>query len=185
MATFESNQVKKLLRARGNHSGVLTSVTGRYAVEAGDSFALATDAFRILLMGENTRLSRLVLRFIPTSGTPVLTNPVFDVGVEGATSSTYTDSRQNTYAVPATDVDQFGADLTLDTDLMATDVEIARAVADSVSNYAPFYITLTPSGVGAFSVAGGNGFLELTAEYVGLEDEETVYDEYVNQKVSN
>lgn len=184
MATFESKQVKKLLRARGNRSGVLSSVTGRYEIADGDSFALA-DKFRILLLGENTRLSRLVLRFIPTSGTPVLTNPAFDVGVEGATSSTYTDSRQNTYAVPATDVDQFGADLTLDTDLMATDVEIARAVADSVSNYAPFYVTLTPSGVGAFSVAGGDGVLELTAEYVGHEDMETVYDEYVNQKVSN
>lgn len=185
MATLSTKTVLKLQRHRGNYSGKIQSVTGSYPVSAGTSIAL-TDVIRAVTLGNNIRPLRLTLSFVPTSGTPVLTNGTFNVGVEGATTSAFLDAKGNSYAVPATDADILSAALAIDADNMATDVEVPGPVATSVSNYAPFHVTLTPAGAGAFSVAGGDGILNLTVEFLGLEDrDEPVYTEYVNQKVSN
>lgn len=184
MATYTTHLIKKGLRVRGNAAGELKSVTARLPVAAGASIA-TTDLIKMIEFGEGTRPLRLTLSWVPASGTPVLTNPVFDVGVLGATAAAYERPDGTSYAVPATSATVFSADLTLDADNMASDVEVARPVADSVSKYAPFYVTLTPTGVGAFSVAGGDGSLELTVEFIGEENPTVIYDEYVNQKVKN
>lgn len=185
MATLSTKTVLKLQRHRGLYSGKLQSVTGSYRCPAGTSIAL-TDVIRAVTLGNNIRPLRVILSFTPTSGTPVLTNATFNVGVEGATSSAFLDAKGNSFAVPATDADQLSAALAIDADNMATDVEVPGPVADSVANYAPFYVTLTPAGVGAFSVAGGDGILNLTVEFLGLEDRDApIYTDYVNQKYRN
>jgi hypothetical protein len=75
--------------------------------------------------------------------------------------------------------------MTLDTDNMKQDIEIKRPVADSVSGYAPYNVTLTPI-TSAFSVAGGDVDLMVTVEYLGEQKTNGfVYSEYVNQKVAN
>jgi hypothetical protein len=185
MATLSTKTVLKLQRHRGLYSGKFQSVTGSYLCKAGTSIAL-TDVIRAVTLGNNIRPLRLTLSFVPTSGNPALTNATFNVGVEGATSSAFLDPKGNSFAVPATNASVLSAALAIDADNMATDVEVPAPVAASVSNYAPFYVTLTPAGAGAFSVAGGDGMLNLTVEFLGLEDRaEPVYTDYVNQKVKN
>lgn len=183
MATLKSNQIRKHLRNRAPYAGEEKTVSGQIKVASGGSVA-TTDLMQMIEMGENTRPVRIVLQARPLSGTPVLTNATFNVGVQGSTSAAFVDAYGNSYAVPATDDDQLSAGLAIDSDNMATDVEVPRPVADSVSKYAPYYITLTPAGAGAFSVAGGDVMLVLTVTMVGRgSDDDAVYTEYVNQKV--
>ena len=184
MATLETRLIKKNLRHRGLYSGKFQTVTGVLPLADGASIA-TTDLIHAVPLGENIRPKRVVLEFVPTSGTPVLTNPTFDVGVKSISSTAYVDARNVSYPALATDADMLSADAVLDTDNMFTDIEVPRLVADSVSNYAPFYVTLTPSGVGAFSIAGGAGELKVTVEFEGREDTARIYDEYVNQKYQN
>ena len=185
MATFDTDLVAKKNRARGNHAGRLTSVTAVLPIAEDASFAL-TDLIRAVPLGENIRPVRVVLEVIPTSGTPVLTNATFDIGVTTIDSAAFERPDGTSFPVVATDADILAADAAIDADLMATDIEIPRPVADSVSNYAPFYVTLTPSGVGAFSVAGGDCNLLVTVEFAGETGTHAlVYDEYINDKVAN
>ena len=185
MAILTSATYLKALRHRGPHAGKDFNVSGEIVVASGGSIAL-TDVIYIVRLGENQRPVRLRLKWTPLSGTPVLTNPAFDVGVIADTSATYTRFDGTTYPVIPTDADILSADLTLDADNMATDVEVPRPVLDAVSNYGPYIITLTPSGAGAFSVAGGSGQLSLQVATMGEEKPNAlVYTDYINTKVSN
>ena len=80
MATFDSDLVVKKIRHRGLYSGKEQGVTGSRRFAAGASVALA-DLLRMGPVGENVRPIRLVLTSTPLSGTPVLTNATFTVGV--------------------------------------------------------------------------------------------------------
>lgn len=183
MATLKSTQILKHLRQRAPYAGEEKTVSGRLRVTAGQSIA-TTDLIQMLEMGENTRPFRIVLGSVPVSGTPVLTNATFDVGVQQVSASNYTDAYGKTYVPVTTTAGKLSPALAIDSDNMATDIEVPRPVADSVSDYAPYFITLTPSGAGAFSVAGGDIDLVLTVTFRGLEDRNNpVYTEYVNQKV--
>lgn len=184
MAIFESKDVKKLQRDRGLYSGRTHSVTGNLVLASGASIA-TTDLIHMLLLGENIRPERVILEFIPTSGTPVLTNPTFSVGIKQLSTAAYVLPNGTSYAAPTTSATAYVSSMVLDADNMKQDIEVKRPVADSVSGYAPAYVTLTPAGAGAFSVAGGGGVLKLTVEYLGLEDDSSVYTEFVNQKVKN
>jgi hypothetical protein len=185
MATLKSNQIHKHLRNRGPEVGDNKTVTGEIKVADGTSIA-TTDLIQMLEMGENTRPVKIVLQSVPLSGTPVLTNATFNVGVQQTSANAFVDAYGKSYAAVTTDADQLSAALAIDSDNMASDVEVPRPVADSVANYAPYFITLTPAGAGAFSVAGGDIKLRLTVTLVGRgTDEDAVYTEYVNQKVDN
>ena len=188
MATLDSNLVKKKFKHRGRQAGRLEEVTGVIRFDAGESAAL-TDLLRMVPLGDNVRPVRLILTSVPVSGTPVLTNPTFTAGVTTVSSGTFSrPGSSTTFTNVTADTDILATAITVNADNMASVIEVARPVADSVSNYAPFYVTLTPSGVGAFSVAGGAVDLCLTVQYYGEQaDLETahVYTEYVNQKVQN
>ena len=185
MATYESSLVKKKSKVRGTHGGLPSQATGVLRVEDGDSIALA-DLIRLVPCGENVRPVRLILTATPVSGTPVLTNATFDIGVAAISATAFTRPDGTSFPAPADDTNALAAAVAVNTDNMATTVEVGRPVADSVSNYGPFYVTATPAGVGAFSVAGGDIDLALTIEFIGEQlADGFVYDEYVNQKVRN
>lgn len=185
MATLKSNQILKHLRNRAAEAGEEKTVSGRIRVADGETVA-TTDLIQMLEMGENTRPVKIVLQSVPVSGTPVLTNPTFDVGVQQTSANAFVDAYGNSYAAVTTDGNQLSAALAIDSDNMATDVEVPRPVADAVSKFAPYFITLTPAGAGDFSVAGGDVDLVLTVTILGREaDDAHVYTEFVNQKVSN
>lgn len=184
MATYDSSAVKKALRHRGKKSGVIESVSGVIRLKAGASIA-TTDLIRFLRLGENTRVSRVILNAVPVSGTPVLTNPTFAIGVV-ADGGTFTRADMTTYPAAATLATALVASMVLDADDMKQDIEVQRPVADSVPNYGPHYVTATPAGAGAFSVAGGDIDLILTVEFRGEVDEDDdrfVYTQYANTKV--
>ncbi len=184
MANFDSQSVQKLTRSRGLYAGKEQSVSGTIVVRAGGSIA-TTDLIRALVLGENQRPVRLILTSTPISGTPVLTNPTFNVGVAPFSTASYT-RLEGTIHAPLTAVaSQLSAGLVIATDNMKADVEVARPVADSVANYAPFYVTMTPAGAGAFSVAGGDIELTLTVVVVGEENNALIYNEYAQTKVKN
>lgn len=183
MANFDTLQVQKLVRARGVYSGREQSVTGTLVVRAGTSVAL-TDLIRAVPVGENGRPIRVIVASTPISGTPVLTNPTFNVGV-APLGGTYTRLDGTTYPPLAASAAILSPALVLAGDNMKQDIEVARPVADSISNYGPFYVTLTPAGAGAFSVAGGDIELSVTVVLVGEENNNSIYTTYVNQKVSN
>lgn len=183
MATFDSDLVAKKLNHRGLHSGKEQTVTGSLVLAAGASIALA-DLIRMVPVGENVRPVRLILKSTPLSGTPVLTNATFNVGVAPVKATTHTRADGTAYAPLTADVDQLAAAVAINADNMASVIEVARPVADSVSKYGPFYVTLTPAGAGAFSVASGSVLLQLTAEFEGeVKDNAQVYTSWINQKV--
>lgn len=183
MATFDSDLVVKKIRHRGLYGGKSQFVTGSRKFAAGSSVALA-DLIRMVPVGENVRPIRLVLQSTPLSGTPVLTNATFTVGVAPVQSATLTRPDGTTYAPLTADVDQLATAVAINADNMASVIEVARPVADSVSKYGPYYVTLTPSGVGAFSVAGGDVLLQLTVEFGGeVKPDNLVYDSWISQKV--
>lgn len=184
MAIFETKDVKKLQRERGLYSGKAQTVTGEIKLSAGASIA-TTDIIHAVLLGENIRPHRVILQFVPTSGTPVLTNPTFSVGAKQLSAAAYTNAKGESFPALTTSATALVASMVLDADDMKQDIEVSRPVADSVSGYAPYLVTLTPAGAGAFSVAGGDGILKLTVEFLGLEDPTLVYDSYSNTKYKN
>jgi hypothetical protein len=182
MATYNSNEVLKKLRNRGSHAGRVETVSGVLRCAAGTSIA-TTDLINMLAMGENTRPIAITLAALPVSGTPALTNPTFDVGVIDI-NGTFTRPDGTTYPAVTTDADMLSAALAITTDNVATDSDLNRPMA--TAKYAPYYITLTPSGAGAFSVASGDIDLVLTVSFVGeVKGDALVYDEYINDKVAN
>lgn len=183
MATYSSNEVLKNQRNRGSHVGVLQTASGTLRVEAGDSIA-TTDLIRMLVLGENVRATKVTLAAIPVSGTPVLTNPTFNVGVADAHGGTFTRPNGDTFAAITTDADMISAALAIPSDNMVVDTQVARGAA--TADFAPFYVTLTPAGAGAFSVAGGDIDLVLTVEFLGeVNGSAHVYTDYQATKVAN
>ena len=187
MANFDTNLTRKLNRTRGNQSGREQSVTGILVVNPGDSIVTGgADVIRAIPLGENSRPVRVILTATPISGTPVLVNPTFHVGVLPIVAgASYTDARNNVYPAITANTSIISPSVVLSTDNMKQDVEVARPVADAVSNYAPFFLTMTPAGVGAFSVTGGSIELALTVVQLGDEIQTSVYTTYIEQKVKN
>lgn len=185
MANFDTNLYRKRNKHRGVYGGKEQSVTGVLRVAAGGSIA-TTDLIRAVPLGENVRPIRITLTATPVSGTPVLTNPTFNVGVIPYSTATYERPDGTDYAPLTADADALSAAAVIDADNMFTDIEIPRPVADAVSAYAPYVVTLTPAGAGAFSVAGGDIDLAVTVVYLGEQKADGhVYTEFVNQKVKN
>lgn len=183
MATRDSDLVVKKIKHRGLYVGKTQPVSGSIKLVAGSSVALA-DLLRMVPVGENVRPFRLTLQSTPLSGTPVLTNPTFTAGVAPYSASTLTRPDGTTYPPLTADVDQLATAIVIDADNMKSVVEVARPVADSVSKYGPYYVTLTPSGAGAFSVASGDILLTLTVEFLGeSKPDNLVYSEWMNLKV--
>lgn len=184
MANFDSNSVAKKNRNRGVYAGQLMSVSGVLRVTAGTSIA-TTDLIRAVPLGENVRPLRIILHWTPVSGTPVLTNAVFSVGIAPMLTTNFTRPDGTVFAPPTASATAFVATTTVDaTDNMATTIEVKRPVADSVSKYGPAYLTLTPI-TSAFSVAGGDGDLKVTVEYAGESTGDAlVYNQYMPTKVN-
>lgn len=189
MANYDSALFRKNVRQRGSHGGRLSSVTGviRFGIAGTGSSATGagvSDLLRMMYIGENIRPVRLILTSTPVSGTPVLANATFNAGIAQVNATSFTRGDQTVYPAPATLATALASGLTINTDNMNTIIEVSRPVADSVSNYAPSIVTLTPTG--AFSVSGGAVDLALTIEYFGEQKTNGfVYTDYVNQKVKN
>lgn len=182
MATLYTPLVRKVNRQRGVYGGKIQPVTGELFVADGTSIA-TTDIIHAIPMGENTRPVRLTLQFVPTSGTVTLTNAVFDIGVAPLESVNFKRPNGDEFAPLSTSATVLSADLTLDSDKMASDIEVAPPSA--LANYGPYVITITPTGAGAFSTSGGDGLLKLTVEFVGEQAVNGfVYEEYMNSKVN-
>ena len=181
MATLNSDLVVKKIRHRGLYSGKEQNVSGSIRLAAGASIA-TTDLLQMIPLGENVRPMRITAQVTPLNGTPVLTNPVFDVGVKSIATTNFTRPDGTVYAQATTDADQLGASMTLANNTK-TVIEVPRPVADSVANYAPFYVTLTPK-TSAFSVAGGDVLLTLEVTFLGeIVPDALVYSEWNSQKV--
>lgn len=182
MANVDSHLVRKKNSHRGLYQGKAQQVTGVVRLDAGESVALA-DLLRMVPLGHNARPVRVVLSAIAVSGTPVLTNATFSVGVAPQSASSYKQPDGSEIAPLAADTDALVASMALATDSMQTAIEVNPPT--TAANYAPFYVTLTPIGAGAFSVSGGTVDLQCTVELLGRASPEPIYTEYVNQNVNN
>ena len=182
MATLNSDLVVKKIRHRGLYSGKEQSVTGSIKLSAGTSVA-TTDLLQMVPLGENVRPIRILLQVTPLSGTPVLTNAVFDVGVKSISTTALTRPDDTSYPALITDADQLAANVTLANNTKTT-IEIPRPVADSVANYGPYYVTLTPD-TSAFSVAGGDILVSAEVVFLGeIKPDAMVYTSWNSQKVT-
>lgn len=185
MANFDSLLVRKNLRHRGIYAGKEQSVTGFIKVADGGSIAL-TDLIRMVPLGENVRPLAVRLWCRTTSGTPVLTNPTFDIGVAPLLTGNLTRPNGDVFAPLTADTDALVAGVSIATDEHVLTTDLPAPVADSVTNYGPYLVTVKPAGAGAFSVAGGAIVLKLEVVYVGEESLiDPLYVEYVNPKVAN
>lgn len=185
MANFDTNLYRKANRQRGVYGGKEQSVTGVLAVADGGSIA-TSDLIRAVPMGENTRPIRITLTAVPVAGTPVMTNPTFNVGVTPLQATDLTRPNGDVFPPLTADADALAAAMVLSANETITSIDVARPVADSVAKYGPYAVTLTPAGAGAFSVAGGDVELHVTVIFLGEQIASGfVYDEYVNQKVAN
>lgn len=183
MATLKSDLVNKKLRHRGIYVGKEQDVTGSLYVKAGTSIAL-TDLIEAVPLGENVRPTRILIQATTRSGTPVLTNPTFNVGV-APIGGTFTRPDGTTYPALAADVDMLSPLAVIAANTI-TDIAIPRPVADSVANYGPFMVTLQPGGAGAFSVAGGDIELQVQVVYLGEQHpDSTVYNTFAETKYKN
>lgn len=186
MATYSSHEVLKKQRNRGKARGVTSTASGTLRVGVGQTVTsvATTDLIKMLRMGENQRPLKVTLAAVPVSGTPVLVNPTFNCGVIDAHGGTFTRPDGTTFAVVTTDADQISAALVIPSDNMVIDSQVARPMA--TASFAPYDITLTPAGAGAFSVTGGVIDLVLTVEFNGeANGGALVYSEYNSTKVAN
>lgn len=184
MANFDSSLVKKGIRHRGVYGGKEQDVTGVIRVADGGSIA-TTDLIRMARLGENVRPIRLALTATPVSGNPSLTNPTFSAGVSPIMTANFQRPDGTEYAPLTEDDDALVASLVIPSGLLIASVAVSRPVANSVSNYGPYFATLTPAGAGAFSVSGGDIDLALTITFVGEQlADGFVYEEYMNDKVN-
>lgn len=183
MATSRSNLDYKGIRHRGVYGGKEQELTGIIKLRAGGSIA-TTDLLQMIPLGENVRPIRVTIMATPTAGTPVLTGGAFNVGVIPYDDVPFKRPDGTEFPAIPTDPDALGT-VTLPTGqpLLAS-VATNRPVANSVPNYAPYRVTLTPSA--AFSVAGGDIDLSLTVVFIGEQIAEPyVYLDFLNQKVKN
>ncbi len=185
MANFDSLLVAKKLRHRGLYEGKEQTVTGMIKVADGGSIANA-DLIRMVPVGENVRPIEVRLYARTTSGTPVLTNPTFSIGVTPLLATNLVRPNGTAYAPLAASTSALATGLVLATDEDAVANDLPAPVADGVSNYGPYIITATPSGVGAFSVAGGSIALYLEVKFLGEHSlADPLYTQYLNSKVAN
>lgn len=184
MATLNSRQVAKKNNHRGVYAGQEHDITAKIVVKAGGSIAL-TDLIKMVPLGENVRPSRLLLKATPISGTPVLTNPTFNVGVIATRTTPLTRPNGDAYPTLTTAASGLKAGMIIPANNEIAEFSVPRPVANSVSKYGPFTVTLTPAGAGAFSVAGGDIELALTVVFETEQNVASVYDEFVNTKVKN
>ncbi len=184
MAVFSSDLVAKNIRHRGLYSGKEQTVSGRYRVAVGSSIAL-TDRIRMVPLGENVRPIRItVLLKSVGAAQSVPTNPTFSVGIDPYQATSVTRADGTTYAPVTLSAVRLGAATALTTDEMATFTEI-DTVAD-IPNWGPFFVTLTPAGAGAFSVATADADLICEVVYLGEQSTATpVYSEFNASKYKN
>lgn len=184
MATINSRQVSKKNNHRGVYEGQEHEITAKILVADGTSIA-TSDLIKMVPLGENVRPSRLLLKATPVSGTPVLTNPTFNCGVIATRTTSLTRPNGDVYPVLTTSATALKAGLIIPVNNEIAEFSIPRPVANSVSKYGPFTVTLTPAGAGAFSVAGGDIELALTVVFETEGNITSVYNEFVNGKVKN
>lgn len=183
MANFDSDLLVKNIRHRGLYSGKEQTVSAKRRLAAGGSIA-TSDLLRMVPLGESCRPIRITAMIKAVSGTPVLTNPSFSIGITPIAATNTTRPDGTVYTPVATSATRLGASTALGTDEMATFTEV-DSVTDT-TNWAPFYVTMTPSGAGAFSVAGGD--IDIVLEVVYLGEQTTaplVYDTFNNGKYKN
>lgn len=185
MANFDTNLFRKGLNHRGVYGGKEQTVTGLLTLRAGAPIA-TTDLIRAVPLGENVRPIRITLVATPISGTPVLTNFTVDVGVAPLSANNLTRPDGTVYTPLTADVDALVDAMVVDGVNMETSISVNRPVANGVARYAPFAVTLTPSGAGALSVSGGDVELAISVTFLGEQIANGfVYDQYINQKVKN
>ena len=185
MATFYSQQIPKRLRHRGLYEGKEQSVSGTIRLVAGQAVA-TTDLIQMLILGENIRPESILVGVKKVSGTPTLNNPSFSVGVTplvlNPTSVTRPDGTVYPPLVASTTV--LGVSTALGADNLARFNEPAPPTANT--EWGPYIVTLTPSGAGAFSVAGGD--IDLFVEIVcrgELTEANPIYSEFNSGKFKN
>ena len=183
MATFDSFLVTKNIRHRGLYAGKEQTVSGSRRLAAGGSIA-TTDLLRMVPLGEDQRPLRITAMIKAVSGTPVLTNPSFSFGISPISASNVTRPDGTVYTPVVASATRLGASTAMGTDEMLTITEI-DSVTDA-SNWGPFYVTMTPSGAGAFSVAGGDVDIILEVVYLGeLQEATPLYTEFNSTKYKN
>lgn len=183
MATFYSQQIPKRLRHRGLYEGKEQSVSGTLRLLAGGALQ-TTDLLQMLILGENVRPESILVGVKKVNGTPVLTNPSFSVGVTplvlNPTSVTRPDG--TVYPPLAASATILGASTALGADNLARFGEPGIPSA-TLADWGPYIVTLTPSGAGAFSVAGGD--IDIFVEIVTrgeLTEAAPVYSEFNSTK---
>lgn len=183
MASFTSRAVQKKNNNRGLYTGKEQSVTGTIVLPAGSSVATTVDLLKMVPVGENVRIGYLSIKATPVAGNPALTNPTFNVGVIAVRSTNLVRPNGDTYPPIATSATALASGLVIPAANEIYTFAVPRPVANSISKYGPFVVTLTPSGAGAFSVAGGDIELSCTVVFEGEGNHSSVYTEFVNQKV--
>lgn len=181
MAIVLSDLIAKRLRHRGVYSGKEQNVSARFRVPAAGAYGTG-DILHMVPLGENVRPIRITLLSKPVSGTPVLTNPTFSVGVTPAQATDLTRPDGTVYPPLTANATVFSASATMATDGMTTILELAPPSA--LADYGPYIVTLTPTA--AFSVAGGDIDIILEVTYLGEQQEAAaVYSEFNSQKYKN
>lgn len=181
MAIVTSDLIAKRLRHRGEYSGKEQSVSARVRVVEDGAYGTG-DIFHMVPLGENARPIRITILSKPVSGTPVLTNPTFSIGVTPAQATTLTRPDGSTYPPLTADADLLAASVTMATDGMTQTIELPPPSA--LDNYGPYYVTLTPTA--AFSVADGAIDIILEVVFLGEQQEaDAVYSEFNSQKYKN
>lgn len=163
MATFSSRQVLKKHSNRGNYSLSKQSVGGYYNLTG----AIGTgDVIRMVRMGEKTRPTKITLWARRKDGTLALSTAAFTCGVAPLSASQPNFVRPNgqVFTPLTASAAVFGTlDLATDGQANALDLAPPRATPD----YAPYFITLTPS---ATITPTGAHELHMEVEFVGEED---------------
>lgn len=183
MATFNSDLINRNLRHRGTVAGREYTISGRLRVKSGASIA-TTDLIRMVPLGESQRPIRIVAWVKAVTGTPVLTNATFSFGISPVSASNLVRPDNTVYTPVTASATRLGAATALSTDEMVQLTEI-DSVTDT-ENWAPFYVTMTPAGAGAFSVAGGDVDIVLEVVAQGeIQTADPVYTTFLNTKYKN
>lgn len=168
MATYSSRQVQKKHSNRGNYSLSKQSVGGYFNLVSGVTYAQTTDNIRMVRMGENTRPTKITVYARRKDGTLALSTAAFNVGVAplSATQANFVRPTGQTFTPIVADAARFGnVDLATDGQGNLIDLPAPRTTPD----WAPYFITLTPSAVGGV-VPTGDHELIMEVEFVGEED---------------
>ncbi len=181
MATVYSDLIAKRLRHRGEYSGKEQNVSARFRVAAGGAYG-TSDLLQMVPLGENVRPIRITILSKVVSGTPVLTNPTFSIGVVPAQVSNLDRPTGQSFPPLATNATVLQASVTMATDGMTTVTELTPPSANA--KWGPYIVTLTPTA--AFSVAGGDIDIILEVTFLGeQQDTAAIYSEFNSGKYKN